>query len=33
VRAQQALVSPIPGWFVPDALWLEINEALEKAAQ
>jgi hypothetical protein len=33
IYPNKPFVSPIPGWCVPDALWLEINEALEKEAQ
>ena len=28
VKAQQAFTAPVDGWFVPDARWLEIREAI-----
>ena len=28
LKAQQAFTAPVDGWFVPDARWLEIREAL-----
>ena len=28
VKAQQAFTAPRDGWFVPDARWLELREAL-----
>lgn len=30
VKAGQPFQSAIDGWFVPDALWLELNEALQR---
>lgn len=28
LRAGEAWVAPVDGWFVPDARWLEIREAI-----
>ena len=28
LKAQQAFTAPVDGWFVPDARWLEIREAI-----
>lgn len=30
IKAGQQFTPEHDGWFVPDALWLEINEALER---
>ena len=28
LKAQQAFTAPVDGWFVPDARWLELRQAL-----
>ena len=28
LKAEQAFITPVDGWFVPDARWLEIREAI-----
>ena len=28
VKAHQTFTAPVDGWFVPDARWLELREAL-----
>jgi hypothetical protein len=33
VKAAKPFTSAIDGWFVPDALWMEIGEVLDQAAQ